>query len=87
MARHVQANDTTAWGIALVLSCPRRCRPQERSAAKLEAFFRAFGAAEAACMCYQLAAAPLSAVPAVRHFPLSDAGPLCSILRPGSGFC
>lgn len=39
---------------------------QERSPGKLDAFFRAFGAAEAACMCYQLAAAQLSAVPAVR---------------------
>lgn len=51
--------------VILALSCSRCWRLQERSPAKLEAFFRAFGAAEAACMCYQLAAAPLSAVPAV----------------------
>ncbi len=45
---------------------------EERSPPKLDAFFRAFGAAEAACMCYQLAAAPLAAVPAVRLVGLVD---------------
>jgi hypothetical protein len=81
------STDPTGWCVIPVLSCSRGCRPQERSPAKLDAFFRAFGAAEAACMCYQLAAAPLSAVPAVRHFPSSDASPVCSVLRPGGSLC
>lgn len=44
---------------------------EERAPQKLDAFFRAFGAAEAACMCYQLATAPLAAVPAVSRVLVS----------------
>lgn len=40
---------------------------EERATAKVEAFFKAYGAAEAAAMAMQLAAAPTGTVPLVRH--------------------
>lgn len=48
---------------------------EERSPARLAAFFALYTPPEAACMCYQLAAAPLSAVPAVRPPSSAPAAP------------
>lgn len=44
---------------------------EERSAAKLEQFFRSYGAAEAAAMCFMLATSPAASASPVRPCPES----------------